>query len=197
MRVIETFDQQSYATTKTLAYLKKFQRYASRNLIKKLCRAITLRANDTIVVFDIDDTLVRSDSKPLTEVVKLYKDLAAMQAKIYLVTARHPSMRKETITELESIGITSNDYEKLLITPSQYRTDMKKVGEWKFFARQSIAIQHGAPIALTVGDQWTDMFKISEEEMFLLDEAYPQPFVFGFVKDDISLMFLKLKNMHK
>lgn len=196
MRVVETFEEQEYATTKCLTYLKKFKSVASGNLVRKLCRAITLRSEDLLVVFDIDDTLVRNDGQALREVVAMFKKLKALGAKIFLVTARHPSMRKQTITELEAIGIEQKEYESLMITPAQYRTDMKKVGEWKFFARQSIATRYGAPIALTIGDQWTDIYKVSEEEMFLLDQAFPQPFTFGFVEDGVTLMFLKLKSMH-
>jgi len=196
MRVVETFEAQDYATTKCLTYLEKFKRVASENLVRKLCRAISMRSTDLLVVFDIDDTLVRNDGKPLPEVVMLFKKLRRMGAKIFLVTARHPSMRKQTVDELSNIDIKPMSYENLMITPQEYRTSMKKVGDWKFFARQSIATRYGAPIALTIGDQWTDVFKVGEEEMTLLDQAYPQPFVFGFVEDDYTLMFLKLKSMH-
>ena len=196
MRVVETFDSQDYATTKALTYLDKFKRIASDNLVRKLCRAISMRSNDLLVVFDIDDTLVRDDSTPLPEVVMLFRKLRRIGSKIFLVTARHPSMRKQTVTELQSIGIDPMMYESLMITPKEYRTSMKKVGEWKFFARQSISTRYGAPIALTIGDQWTDVFKVAEEEMAQLDQAYPQPFIFGFVEDDYTLMFLKLKSLH-
>jgi len=196
MRVVETFESQDRATLKCLTYLDKFKSLASDNLVRKLCRAVAMRSTQLLVVFDIDDTLVRDDSSPLPEVVLLFKKLRRIGAKIFLITARHPKMRKQTVSELMSIGIDPMSYEELMITPKEYRTSMKKVGEWKFFARQSIATRYGAPIALTIGDQWTDVFKVGEEEMTLLDQAYPQPFVFGFVEDDYTLMFLKLKSMH-
>ena len=198
MRVLETFDDQDYAATKSFLYVEKFKRHASGNLIKKMSRAIALQTDDMVVVFDIDDTLVRSNSKPLKGIVDLYMKLHAMGAKIHLITAREESasMEKETAIELEKIGIMKAHYIKLHLSPAHYRTDMQKVGEWKYFTRQSIATKHKAPVFLTVGDQWTDMFKVDEEEMFLLDQAYPQPFLFGFVEDHISLMFLKLENIH-
>lgn len=196
MRVLESFESQDHATAKALIHLHNFKRIASPNLYKKICHAAPFHSDLVLIVFDIDDTLLRNDNQPLKEVVTLFRKLRRIGAKIFLVTARHPGMRAQTYTELKSIGIHRHDFEELLITPQVYRTSMQKVGEWKFYARQSISTRYGAPIALTVGDQWTDIYKVAEKEMVDLDEAYPSPFTIGFVEDGYSLMFLKLKSMH-
>lgn len=154
--------------------------------------------SEPLVVFDIDATIVTRESKPIAATIKLLKRLRKARARIHLVTARHPSIRQETIDELISVGITPDLYDSLMITPEADRKHMGAVGKWKENARRSIALQENSLIVLTIGDQWTDLVVVSSaEEMAELDSAfigfgYCPKYVLVRPKDGISCLGLKL-----
>ena len=129
--------------------------------------------------------------------MSLLHRLKTLNAKIFLVTARHPSIRDQTILELQDIGIFPPHYEQLLLCPEKYRTSMKLVGEWKRAARQQIANKYQMPILLTVGDQWTDIISVkSVKELQQLDDAHGSqhtPWMLFRVEDGIGFFGLKLK----
>ncbi len=149
-----------------------------------------------LVVFDIDDTLLRSDSSHVHEVVKLYNRLRDLGAKVHLVTARASSMYNYTVAELKRMKITGYVH-PVMLCPEHARKNMVTVSEWKSIARQSIANYNGAPITLTVGDQWSDMIQIkNESDLTTLDETFAtpeKPYVLMQPNDGISLLGLKLK----
>lgn len=185
-------------TMKTISYVAGA---ASPTLIRKAGKAITTdkQVLDTaLIVFDIDDTLIREDNTPIPEIVNLLHRLRQLNAKIFLVTARHPSIRDMTIAELENIGITSPlHYDELLLCPQEYRKHMKSIGDWKKSARQRIANKYRIPILLTVGDQWTDLTNVkSIKELQQLDIAHGvehTPWILVRLEDGIGFFGLKLK----
>jgi hypothetical protein len=150
-----------------------------------------------LVVFDIDATLVLDDSSAIEPTVQMLKTINK-SCRIFLITARHPSMKDETITELGSVGITPNMYESLLLSPPADRTSMHKVGLWKSRMRKEIAFKAQCPISITIGDQWTDMIAVqSEEEMQELDAGFMgvgscAKYALVRPHDGISLLGLKL-----
>ena len=139
---------------------------------------VLLRAEppqEYVVVFDIDDTLVREDSSPLKEVIELLGTFFKMGCVIGLVTARHESMREFTIQELAEVGITSQVYrgEHLKFCPQEYRTSFTSISKWKQSARYFLKANTKRKLLCTVGDQWTDLVTIeSDRERALLDDAY-------------------------
>ena len=173
-----------------------------KRVAKKEGHAVNPSADDTwknpIVVFDIDATVVTKDSRPIEDTIRLLKRLREAKARIHLVTARHPSIRAETIAELISVGITPDLYDSLLITPEADRKHMGAVGKWKENARRSIALAANSLVALTIGDQWTDLVAVeSAKEMQELDSAFigfgdcPK-YILVRPKDGISCLGLKL-----
>lgn len=128
-----------------------------------------------VVVFDIDDTLVRENSDPIREVIRLLGKFVAMGCVIGLVTARHESMREFTIQELSDVGITPQIYrgENLKFCPQEYRTSFTSISKWKQSARYFLKANTRRKLLCTVGDQWTDLITIeSDRERSLLDDAY-------------------------
>lgn len=151
-----------------------------------------------LVVFDIDATLVLDDSSAIEPTVEMLKTINKT-CRIFLITARHPSMKDETITELNTVGITPQMYESLLLSPPADRTNMHKVGLWKSRMRKEIAFKAQCPISITIGDQWTDLIAVqSEEEMLELDAGFLgvggscAKYILVRPHDGISLLGLKL-----
>jgi hypothetical protein len=197
---VQRFDDVSVAVKETLKVLAATANEASPSLIRRVGRGITVGAQTLerpLIVFDIDETLVLDDSKPLPEVIALLKRLRALDCRIFLVTARHPSARDYTVKELASVGLTSEFYDDLALCPSKFRTSMNLVGDWKKSQRQSIANRHAMPILLTVGDQWTDLTNVgSLQEMMALDEAHGvnhTPWTLVRLEDGIGFYGLKLR----
>jgi len=197
---VQRFDDVSVAVKETLKVLAATAHTASPSLIRKVGRGVTV-AHETLerplIVFDIDETLVLEGSKPLPEVIALLKRLRALNCRIFLVTARHPSARDYTVKELASVGITSEYYDELALCPAKYRVSMNYVGDWKKSQRQAIANKHAMPILLTVGDQWTDLTNVgSLQEMNALDDAHGvdhTPWTLVRLEDGIGFYGLKLR----
>lgn len=197
---MQRFDTVDDAVKETLKILAATAQHASPSLLRKVGRGITV-TSDTLdrplIVFDIDETLVLDDSKPLPEVIALLKRLRALNCRIFLVTARHPSARDFTIKELADVGVTSDFYDELALCPQRFRVSMNLVGDWKKSQRQAIANRYKMPVLLTVGDQWTDLTSVkSLQEMNALDEAYGTehtPWTLVRLEDGIGFYGLKLK----
>jgi len=150
------------------------RKHAGRRISSKVGYAVGARdaLHTPLVVFDIDATLVLDDSTAIEPVVRMLKKLC-LNCRVFLITARHVSIRDETIAELKSIGIEPPMYESLMLSPPEDRKDMKRVGLWKERMRKKIGIQAQAPIALTIGDQWTDLIAVqSLEELEELDAGF-------------------------
>jgi HAD superfamily, subfamily IIIB (Acid phosphatase) len=200
LTVVGRYENPEHAVKDTMKTLSYVTYAASPSLIKSRGKSITVskqHLGTPLIVFDIDDTLLREDNTPISEVVTLLHRLKSLKAKIFLVTARHPSIRDQTILELQDIGILPSHYEELLLCPEKYRTSMKLVGEWKRSARQRIANKYQVPILLTVGDQWTDLVSVkSLKELQQLDVAHGSehtPWMLFRVEDGIGFFGLKLK----
>ena len=163
----------------------------------KTSESLTRALDAPLVVFDIDDTLLRNDSSHVTEVVKLYNRLKDLGAKVHLVTARSSSMYAYTVAELKRMHITGFE-PPVMLCPEHARKSMVTVSEWKALARQNIANHNGAPITLTIGDQWSDMIQLaSENDLATLDGTFATsdaPYVLVQPNDGISLLGLKLKS---
>jgi hypothetical protein len=85
----------------------------------------------------------------------------------------------------------------VMLCPEYARKTMATVSEWKSLARQNIANHNGAPITLTVGDQWSDLIQIKiDDDLTTLDDTFATPecpYVLVRPNDGISLLGLKLK----
>jgi hypothetical protein len=156
--------------------------------------------NKLVAVFDIDDTLISDESFPIADVIFLLKTCKKFGCTIGLVTARHTSMRKVTIDELKGVNILENvDYlsEDLFFCPEDYRSSYVKISQWKKSARKFLKNKYG-PVFITVGDQWTDLIEITnEEERHFLNDAYgteQNPYLLFILHDGISSYGLKLKS---
>ena len=148
-----------------------------------------------LIVFDIDDTLVTETGR-IDSMIELLQAFHKLSATICLVTARHPSMRNETIQELHDKGIQAHMYEDISFSPENYRKSMKLVGDWKAKRRYELANKHKTPVLLTAGDQWTDLIRVdSVDDLQLLDDAFGtshNPFLLVRPSDGISILGLKL-----
>lgn len=157
-----------------------------------------------VIVFDIDDTLlfdVQASSNrsqnviPHQVVVDLLLRLRQLETEIHLVTARlnDADYIKDTEKELESLGLS---YDTLTLAPAKARTSMSAVSLWKMQVRKRIASATGAPITLTVGDQWGDMVVLREDDQIdELDDQFAAnslPYIVLRPHDQVSLWGLKL-----
>ncbi len=199
MRVVGNFSCATEAVNQVLASVITISKLGCAKTLATCGHGISTRSlnealTKPLIVFDIDDTLVYNDSSLVIDIVKLYKRLLQLGCRIFLVTARKASMRIETLTELKKVGITG--FQELFICPDTARISMASVSEWKALARRTIANKHGAPITLTVGDQWGDSIQISSSaELNQLDIAHGtkyNPWILVRPDDGISCLGLKL-----
>jgi hypothetical protein len=135
-----------------------------------------------LVVFDIDDTLLREGkSKPVAiqPIIKLFHDLRKAGAYIALITARleEPATRRGTIESLGECGVFG--WDELHLAPASARRNMAEVSKWKHSTRANIAKRKQQPVVLSTGDQWGDLLPLSADsdiddmnEAFGLNEPY-------------------------
>jgi predicted secreted acid phosphatase len=126
---------------------------------KVICKAIHIVSNSDItdnpgVIFDIDNTLFDNDGNVIEQTLLFYKYLKMKNVNIFFITSR-PGIEegiKYTIDQLDSIGITKNQYESMyFIKPN--KTDVFK---FKLDARYSI-FKRGFNIILSIGDNLSDI----------------------------------------
>jgi ribonucleotide monophosphatase NagD (HAD superfamily) len=105
----------------------------------------TVQPNDC-VMFDIDDTLIRVDGTPISEVINLLRVCQILGYKIVIITARpyYPENTKWTKQQLAHHGIT---YDLLAYAPPQHKTTTKK----------HLMKERGWKFVLSVGDLDTDL----------------------------------------
>lgn len=203
MKFFARFPDADAAVDATIAAVAAISQMGSEQTLAKRAHkvfkkpeSLSRALDEPLVVFDIDDTLLRDDSSHVAEVVKLYNRLKALGAKVHLVTARSSSMYNFTVAELKRMHITGYEH-PVMLCPEHARKNMVTVSEWKSLARQNIANHNGAPITLTVGDQWSDMIQIkNENDLVLLDNMFAtphSPYVLARPNDGICLLGLKLK----
>lgn len=106
-----------------------------------------------IVVFDIDDTLIDSKTGNIIHtMMHLYQRILDMGIPIYLVTARPPQYRKETLLELQKNNITG--YKHLYMVDNYVQRDDKAMRKAK--VRRYLE-DEGYEILLNIGDDPGDM----------------------------------------
>ena len=164
------------------------------------------RTNSKEVVFEIDDTLIFADNrkKPTVnaQIIALLSYLYKSGYKIHLVTARldDDEMRQFTNEELSKIKIPTDDDKKktlvsiiksLSLCPESDRETGVSISKWKASCRNRLK-----PVALSVGDQWSDLFVLKDETDFdTLDRDYEvdqYPWVVVEPQDNITFLGLKL-----
>jgi hypothetical protein len=144
------------------------------------------------VVVDIDDTLIFDDgrSTPNVQVKELIAALLAKQYKVHLVTARlhDADMVRATKQELKKLGI---EYTSLKLAPAKAREDSASISEWKALQRKA-----HAPVALTVGDQWSDIVRLeSDDDLVKLDYTHgvhKTPWILVDPEDGVTSLGFKL-----
>lgn len=94
------------------------------------------------VMFDIDDTLIRTDGTPIKEIIELLRRSQMVGYKIVIITARpgYPENIAATRRQLASKGIY---YDELYFCPPQMKSTVKRRLGYNFL--------------LSVGDQPTDL----------------------------------------
>lgn len=118
------------------------------------------------VVFDIDDTMLASDTGDPDPTITLFWALCGtLRLRRFIVTARPDatlpdgdSNQAVTVAELHAHGIRDWDGLFLMPEPEFQRCD-GDASAFKLRARRHI-VQHyngGAPLLLTIGDQWSDL----------------------------------------
>ena len=153
-----------------------------------------------VVVFDIDATLLtesRDETKffKLRKIVWLLRKVKELGGEVHLVTARNddPSTKRWTEAQLSLIGLVKGkDYDSLSCVPSEMRERMSDVSIVKARLREKAA-GRGGVVALTVGDQWTDLMQVKDDdEIESLDKEYGASFTIMRLNDGVSIWGLKL-----
>lgn len=147
------------------------------------------------VVFDIDDTLIFDDNrkKPTVnaQIVALLTFLNKAGYKIHLVTARLNDADMVEYTKRELAKIEIPQWDSLSLCPEAYRETTVLVSKWKAMCREKLK-----PVALSVGDQWSDLMVLKNEEHFDFLDTYHQVQKFPWVviepEDNITFLGLKL-----
>tara|TARA_B110000046_G_scaffold158158_2_gene169944 strand:- start:642 stop:1250 length:609 start_codon:yes stop_codon:yes gene_type:complete len=139
---------------------------------------------ETILVTDIDDTLVDRSQNSLPDVVALIKRVANNGVKVYFVTARMytADFEKRTLKNLTDVGIGSDIVQDRLymMPPELYRLgDPMVVAEYKRSIRRSLASKRF--LCANLGDQMTDFMTsrhcIPTEHVQMM-QHWPHPLVF-------------------
>ena len=116
--------------------------------VKKIFRGTVIQGKHC-VVFDIDDTLIQSRTgRVIYYIKKLYDFFINNGVKIFLLTARDPYYRENTITQLRRLEITG--YKDLFMVGSKDR------GRMKMSMRKMIENDRGYTILFNVGDADSD-----------------------------------------
>jgi len=156
------------------------------------------------VVFDIDDTLITDRDNPdrsfrvIPEVVTVLRELKRLGCDVHLVTAREDCNEalSFTLAQLKAIGLPCEAYRSLHLCPRQLRGSARDISRFKARTRRAIAQRAGCPLALTVGDQWTDIFMIPDDSALAdLDRAFSsshKPYVILRPNDGVAVWGLKL-----
>lgn len=143
------------------------------------------------LVVDIDDTLIFDDGRSSAnlQVVTFVQELLKAGAKVHLVTARSKEMDRATRNELKRLKI---EYTSLDVAPERARANVKTTSEWKYSKRKEYGTP--IPISMTIGDQWTDLVRVTSElDMIAFDRKYTSPWSLFKINDgNVTLYGLKL-----
>ena len=94
------------------------------------------------VVFDIDDTLINRENKPIGEMITLYKFAELLGYKMIIITARPYDKDNEAWTKRQLFEIGIYSYSLYFASPMK-KDDVKR--------------KYKSKAILSVGDQWTDL----------------------------------------
>jgi predicted secreted acid phosphatase len=207
MERLDAFSSAEEAVLQTLKLLALIAQVPDANAFLESCnvQVVVKDAREAlhhpVVVFDIDDTLLINDEEddskvyPLRTTLQLFHRLKQLGCRIYLVTARDASYAQETWRELNTVGVQKSDIEGRILFASN-RDSFASISQSKAQLREGIALREKAPIALTVGDQWSDMLVLKNvREVKKLDTAYgvqTSPLNLVVLNDGITLLGLKL-----
>lgn len=107
--------------------------------------------NKSVVVYDIDRTLVNDDHTPIPEIIDTYRRVIELGFRTVIITARanFPIITQTTVEELEHIGV--KHYSELYLmppgdSPEKYKTNLRKSIE-----------NQGYEIVMSVGDMMFDI----------------------------------------
>jgi predicted secreted acid phosphatase len=163
-----------------------------------------------VCCFDIDDTIIGDkddDGVRLPETIELFNVLVREGVRVVLITARSRSAENERWTreQLARHGIAG--YADLQLAPEKFRRTMADVSKWKLATRQAAARAAGAPVILSVGDAWSDLVQLRDDDDFdVLDDSLvahaaqaglaPERAQWAIVRpnDGLSLWGVKLKS---
>lgn len=205
VELVAAFREAAPATTRALALVLAYKargnpaRLAQKYADKVAARVrVQAHAPPLVVVMDIDDTLIRdraTHSVLIPAIVQLHNKLVELGAAVYLVSARtnDAATRAWTVEQLVQLGI--HGYKALHLAPDGRRKTMTDVSRWKMETRRGIGRAAGAPVVLTVGDQWSDMVTLSDDaDIDTLDATFApkQPWKIMRPNDGVSLWGLKL-----
>jgi len=139
---------------------------------------------ETIIVTDIDDTLVDRSQSSLPDVVALIKRVAHNGVKVFFVTARMytADFEERTLQNLADVGIGSDIVQDRLymMPPELYRLgDPKVIADYKRGIRRSLAAKRF--LCANLGDQMTDFIStrhpISNDHVQMM-QHWPHPILF-------------------
>lgn len=133
------------------------------------------------VVLDIDDTLITDPHGGGVDVVEegmwVLRAALARNLDVFIVTARPdtPSNTNYTKRELEQVGIFVRDGQ-LYMRPPRVRTALG-ISAYKFGCRDDIEQTTGKKCLLTVGDQWSDLSIVNDDEYIMLRSSERGAFI--------------------
>jgi hypothetical protein len=145
--------------------------YGTRFPNSRLCAAaLPLRlVSGDAVVFDIDDTVVDRNNKPIQFMLELYHNLLTIGCPVYFVTARVDKHNNLHATKDHLIQAGYPLFHGLFLMPKDVdRTNSKQVASFKTGVRRIIEYIH--PIKAVIGNSWHDLIRPHELED-LLDET--------------------------
>jgi hydroxymethylpyrimidine pyrophosphatase-like HAD family hydrolase len=113
----------------------------------------TAPKENSVIVYDIDDTLIESSSNlPISPIVDTYKHALSKGFKLAIITARPGTIEniKWTQEQLNIFGIT--DYTYLYFRPP----DKSDQVEFKLKSRKNL-VERGYNVEMSIGDMWWDV----------------------------------------
>lgn len=127
-----------------------------------------------VCVFDIDDTLIFDKGKngiPNAALIDLLHVLVREGVQVVLVTARSRSADNERWTRDQLTRMSISGFSDLQLAPDKDRKSMAAVSAWKLRMRKAAARNAGALVVLSVGDAWSDLVQLRDDDDFdMLDD---------------------------
>jgi phosphoglycolate phosphatase-like HAD superfamily hydrolase len=106
------------------------------------CISERVVAENDAVMFDIDDTLLKTDGTPIPEMIYLFQVSKSLGYKMVIITAR-PHFEENVINTKDQLLKNSIFADKLVFTEMEKKTKAKEILEYNF--------------VLSVGDMHTDL----------------------------------------